>query len=49
LGLPIATSSITRKGHMLQVVYAGPFASPTQAQSALATTLGAGFTDAILK
>ena len=49
LGLPVATSSITRMGQVLQVVYAGPFDSPTQAQSALATTLGAGFTDAMLK
>ncbi len=49
LGLPVSTSKITSKGRVLQVVYAGPFASSAQAQAALATTRNAGFADAILK
>ena len=49
LGLPVSTSQITRKGKVLQIVFAGPFATPAEAQSALATTRSAGFTDAILK
>ena len=49
LGLPVSTSKITRKGKVLQVVYAGPFASAAQAQTALGLARGAGFGDAILK
>lgn len=49
LGLPVSTSKITRKGRVLQVVYAGPFAIRAEAEVALATTRNAGFPDAILK
>ena len=49
LGLPVSTSKITRKGKVLQVIYAGPFATATQAQTALGLARGAGFGDAILK
>ena len=49
LGLPVSTSQITRKGKLLQVVFAGPFATPAAAQAALTAARGAGFGDAILK
>ena len=49
VGLPVATSKITRGGNLLQVVYAGPFSSAASAQSALTTARSAGFPDAILK
>lgn len=49
LGLPVSTSTITRKGRVLQIVFAGPFATATEVQSALATAQSAGFSDAILK
>ena len=49
LGLPVSTSQITHKGKVLQIVYAGPFATTAEAQSALATTHSAGYGDAILK
>ena len=49
LGLPVSTSQITRKGKVLQVVYAGPFSGAAAAQQALAATRGAGFSDAILR
>jgi septal ring-binding cell division protein DamX len=49
LGLPVSTSKITRNGKVLQIVYAGPFATPAEARSALATTRNAGFSDAVLK
>lgn len=49
LGLPVSTAQITRKGKALQVVYAGPFASPPEARSGLATVHGAGYADAFLR
>jgi cell division septation protein DedD len=49
LGLPVSTAKITSKGKVLQVVYAGPFRSAAEAQTALGMARGAGFGDAILK
>ena len=49
LGLPVSTAKMTRKGKVLQVVYAGPFGSAGAAQSALDLARGAGFGDAILR
>ena len=49
LGLPVSTSQITRKGKALQIVFAGPFATTGQAQSALSAARAAGFGDAILR
>ena len=49
LGLPVSTSQITRKGRILQIVFAGPFATTAQAYSALTATKAAGFNDAILR
>jgi len=49
LGLPVSTSNITRKGKVLQIVFAGPFATTAEAQAALAATHSAGYGDAILK
>lgn len=48
-GLPVATSSVRRGGQPLQVVMAGPFASPSEAQAALGTTRALGFGDAFLR
>ena len=48
-GLPVATSSVQRGGQPLQVVMAGPFASPSEAQAALSTTRALGFGDAFLR
>ncbi len=49
LGLAVSTTTVTRKGKTLQIVYAGPFASAAQAQAGLATLHGAGFGDAFLR
>lgn len=49
LGLPVSTSRITRSGKAMQIVYAGPFASPAAAQAALIQARNAGFGDAILR
>ena len=49
LGLPVSTARITRKGKVLQIVYAGPFGSAAEARAALNTARGAGFGDAILR
>jgi len=49
LGLPVSTQKITRKGKVLQIVFAGPFGSAAEAQTALATARAAGFGDAILR
>lgn len=49
LGLPAAKSQMTRNGKQLQVVYAGPFASTSAAQAALAAARGAGFSDAFIR
>lgn len=49
LGLPVSTAHTTRKGKTLQVVYAGPFSSGSEASSGLATVRGAGYGDAFLR
>ena len=49
LGLPVSSAKITRKGKVLQIVYAGPFTSTAAAQAALGLARGAGFGDAILR
>ena len=49
LGLPVATSTITRQGKVLQVIYAGPFTSLAQARTALQQVHRAGFGDAVLR
>ncbi len=49
MGFPVSTSKITRSGKVLQIVYAGPFASRADAESALSAARGAGFGDAILR
>ena len=49
LGLPVSTSKIIRQSKVLQIVYAGPFATRDEARVAMAITRNAGFSDAILK
>ncbi len=49
MGLPAAKSQMTRNGKALQVVYAGPFATTSAAQAALAAARGAGFGDAFIR
>ena len=49
LGLPVSTAKTTRKGKVVQVVYAGPFGSADEARSALGMARSAGFGDAILR
>lgn len=49
LGLPVQIGRATIKGKPVQVVSAGPFASPEQANAALAAVRRAGFGDAILR
>lgn len=49
LGLPVSTAKITRSGKVLQIVYAGPFGTPAEAQAALTAARNAGFGDAILR
>lgn len=49
LGLPVAQSSGHIGGKAVQVVLAGPFASPSEAQAALRAARGAGFGDAFLR
>ncbi|MGV8986584.1 MAG: SPOR domain-containing protein [Cypionkella sp.] len=49
LGLPVSTVTSTLKGKTVQIVYAGPFASPPEARTRLATVRGAGFSDAYLR
>jgi len=48
-GLPVATSSVRRGGQALQVVMAGPFSNPSEAQAALGTARALGFGDAFLR
>jgi len=48
-GLPVATGSVQRGGQALQVVMAGPFTNPSEAQSALGTARALGFGDAFLR
>jgi hypothetical protein len=49
LGLPTAKGKINQGGKALQIVYAGPFSSSTDAQSALNAARGAGFGDAFIR
>lgn len=49
LGLPVSTSRTTRKGLSMQVVYAGPFDTGSQASSGLSTVHSAGYVDAFLR
>ncbi|MCC5969418.1 MAG: SPOR domain-containing protein [Pararhodobacter sp.] len=48
-GLPVATSSVQRGGQALEVVMAGPFTSPAEAQAALGAARSLGFGDAFLR
>lgn len=49
MGLPVQISRASIKGKPVQVVRAGPFASPEAAQSALSAARQAGFSDALLR
>jgi len=49
LGLPTARGKITKGGKALQIVYAGPFGSSAEAQSALSAARRAGFSDAFIR
>ncbi|MDR0808050.1 MAG: SPOR domain-containing protein [Gemmobacter sp.] len=48
-GLPVGTSTLTRRGKAMQIVLAGPFDDAASAQSALRAARGAGFRDAFLR
>jgi cell division septation protein DedD len=49
LGLPAATSPMSRGGTLMQIVFVGPFAGADQAQAALLALKAAGFRDAFLR
>lgn len=49
LGLPVTVVRSTLRGKPVQIVRAGPFASPDQASAALHAARGAGFGDAVLR
>jgi cell division septation protein DedD len=49
LGLPVSKGKFTSGGRVLQVVYAGPFASGAEAQAALRAARGNGFSDAFIR
>ncbi len=49
IGLPAAKGKMSSKGKILQIVYAGPFATKAEAQAALTAARAAGFSDAILR
>jgi hypothetical protein len=49
LGLPAATGPGRIRGTPVQVVRAGPFATPAEAQAALAAARAAGFRDAFVR
>lgn len=49
LGLPVSKGRITKGGKTLQIVFAGPFASTGDAQSALSAARRAGFPDAFVR
>lgn len=48
-GLPVATGSVQRGGQALQVVMAGPFTNPSEAQAALGAARALGYGDAFLR
>ena len=49
LGLPVSAAPIARNGKVLQIVYAGPFASEGLASEAMTSVHSAGFADAVLR
>jgi len=49
MGLPVQVSRTTLRGKRVQVVSAGPFASPGQAAEALSHLRAAGYSDAVLR
>jgi cell division protein FtsN len=49
LGLPVARQKISKGGKVLQIVYAGPFVSASEARSALTAARRAGFSDAFIR
>ncbi len=49
LGLPVAKSKINKGGKALQIVMAGPFASASDAQTAVSAARSAGFSDAFIR
>ena len=49
LGLPVSNGKFRKQGKVLQVVYAGPFASGAEAQAALSAARGNGFADAFIR
>jgi cell division septation protein DedD len=48
-GLPVSTSNVTRKGTLMRVVLAGPFASSTALSQGLGIARSAGFRDAFAR
>lgn len=49
LGLPVAKGKFTLHGRPLQVIYAGPFSSGNEAETALNAARGIGFSDAFVR
>lgn len=49
LGLPVSKSKTSKSGRDLVIVFAGPFATDQDAQTALGIVRGAGFSDAFLR
>lgn len=49
LGLSVGKSGITKGGKALQIVFAGPFSSAAEAQSAVTLVRKAGFSDAFIR
>ena len=49
MGLPVSKGQFSRQGKLLQIVYAGPFASGADAQTALNAARSSGFSDAFIR
>ncbi len=49
LGFPTAKGNLNKNGKALQIVYAGPFGTAAEAQSALSAARSAGFSDAFIR
>lgn len=49
LGLPVATSRLTRRGQAFEVIFVGPFSTADEADATLARVRDAGFKDAFLR
>ena len=49
LGLPVSKGNFSKQGQALQVIFAGPFSSGADAQTALNAARGNGFTDAYIR